>query len=207
MSKILVVLCMLFAVGAQADQGTGIKVEKTNPFTAEVVVPRDSTDFTVTQVKRTTVYLQETKDYTTCDWSSADGPSPETCPTITYQNPTLAIEIDYSYNAPSTAEGQEDGTPYNEDFFYLDPSTLTSPQLAEIPAKGALKGKAAQAVAQVTTHSASEPVQVVDWANSKICDTEVVGDGTVVKVDPNCQDQYVYKTVQKTFLFADGSLK
>jgi hypothetical protein len=185
----------LLASAANAGQDL-VTVKDLDPFTHVVRIPADaeqsSIRFEHVKLVKIPTKVRFTENARYCGQLAFRDPGGSSyCPNASFEDPTAAYEVIYSYNGPPMASDEFGGTHFTFRAYFRpeDFSAATRRMLEKKAARSDLA-----AVFHLTSSREPERRVLIDEANSRFCEGNYV-DGAWRRKDTQCNEIIKYNTV------------
>ena len=170
-----------------------VQISDLQPFTHTAYIPVDS-DLSsikvegIKMVKAATKLRSVTKP-SDCDHPGGEPGASPNCTRTTYASRVPAVQVTYSFRAPS----DESGNAWFTFNVYFREDEI-DPRLRRALSTGKISRRAAAELFEITMDKGSIAELVLDEANSILCEGYYV-DGSWVHANPKCEDSVTYKKV------------
>src|SRR6516225_1271793 len=170
-----------------------VQISDLQPFTHMAYIPADS-DLSSIKVEGIKMVKAATKVRSVTKPSDCDHPGGEpggspNCTRTTYASRVPAVQVTYSYRAPS----DESGSAWSTFDVYFREDEI-GPRLRRALSTGKISRSAAAELFEISTVRGFIQQPVLDEANSILCDGYYV-DGSWVHTNPSCEDRVTYRKV------------
>ena len=180
-------------VSAPTEGREIVQISDLQPFTHTAYIPVDS-DLSsikvegIKMVKAATKLRSVTKPRD-CDHPGGEPGASPNCTRTTYASRVPAVQVTYSYRAPS----DESGSAWFTFNVYFREDEI-DPRLRRALSTGKISRSAAAELFEITMDKGSIEELVLDEANSILCEGYYV-DGSWVHANPKCEDSVTYRKV------------
>jgi hypothetical protein len=180
-------------VSAPTEGREIVQISDLQPFTHIAYIPVESDLSSVKiegikMVKAATKARSVTKP-SECDRTGGEPGASPNCTRTTYGSRVPAVQVTYSYRAPSDESGS---AWFTFDVYFREDEI--DPRLLRALSKGKISRSAAAELFEISTLRGSTQQLALDETNSILCEGYYV-DGSWVHTNPRCEDSVTYRKV------------